>query len=124
MTGYTREPRRYHRALLVAVLLTVSLPLANSLTPHPVNASPGTFPVDFYLHKQSSATLNTITTTLWANATLLWSASTQTESRSVRNTQPGQWDYYSQPALAGNMTLTAPATVHLWMSASIALSGT
>ncbi len=124
MTGYTREPRRYHRALLVAVLLTVSLPLANSLTPHPVNASPGNFPVNFYLHKQSSKTLNTITTTLWANATQSWSAATQTESRSVRNTQPGQWDYYSQPALAGNMTLTAPATVHFWMSASITLSGT
>src|SRR2546426_278371 len=124
MTGYTREPRRYHRALLVAVLLTVSLPLANSLTPHPVNASPGNFPVNFYLHKQSSKTLNTITTTLWANATQSWSAATQTESRSVRNTQPGQWDHYSQPALAGNMTLTAPATVHFWMSASITRSRT
>src|SRR2546425_27151 len=124
MTGYTREPRRYHRALLVAVLLTVSLPLGNSLTPHPVNANPGNFPVTFYLHKQPSTTLNTITTTLWANATQSWSAATQTESRSVRNTQLGQWDYYSQPALAGNMILTAPATVHFWMSASITLSGT
>src|SRR5216683_4953197 len=104
MTGFTREPGRYRRALFVAVLLTVSLPLANSLTPRPVNASPGNFPVSFYLHKQSSTTLNTIpTTTLWANATQSWSAATQTESRSVRNTQLGQWDYYSQPALAGNM---------------------
>jgi len=97
----------------------------NSLTPHPVNANPGNFPVTFYLHKQSSKSLNTIpTTTLWANATQLWSTATQTESRSVRNTQLGQWDYYSQPALAGNMTITAPATVRLWISASTTLSGT
>src|SRR5215471_10802235 len=124
MTEFTLGPKQFRRALLVAVLLSTTLPLASYLSPHPVNANPGNFPLTLYLHKQSSKTINLITTTLWANATQIWSPLVQTEIRNVRNTQPGQWDYYSQPALAGNLTITAPVTIHLWMSASTVLSGT
>src|SRR5215831_18010533 len=124
MTGFTLGPRQFRRALLVAVLFSTTLPLASYLSPRLVNANPGNFPLTLNLHKQSSKTINLITTTLWANATQLWSTTVQTEIRNVRNTQPGQWDYYSQPAMAGNLTITAPITIHLWMSASTALSGT
>src|SRR5215831_7410178 len=124
MTGFTLGPRQFRRALLVAVLFSTTLPLASYLSPRLVNANPGNFPLTLNLHKQSSKTINLITTTLWANATQLWSTTVQTETRNVRNTQPGQWDYYSQPAVAGNLTITAPATIHLWMSASTTLSGT
>jgi KaiC/GvpD/RAD55 family RecA-like ATPase len=123
MTGCTREPRPRRRAFLVAVLLSASLLLADQSMLHQAQANPGNYPVSFYFHNQSTKTIDTISTTLWANASQSWSSATQTENRGVRNGMPGQWDFYSEPALAGNLTLSSPTVTHLWISASATLSG-
>src|SRR5713101_8059806 len=123
MTGCTREARPWPRAIPLAVLLSVSLLLGSYAIPHPARANPGNYPVNLYFHRQASKTLDQITSTLWANATQYWSSTTQTENRAVRTGTPGIWDYYSQPALAGNLTTVAAATFHVWLSANVVLSG-
>lgn len=105
------------------MLLSGSLLLADQFTSHTAAANPGNYPVSFYFHKQSSKTINTITTTLWANASQSWSSTAQTENQPVKNGAPAQWDFYSQPALAGNLTLTSVVVAHLWISASANLAG-
>ena len=85
----------------------------------PSAAAPSTQqPATFFFHKQITKTLNTITTNLWANTTKSWSATNQNEQRTVSSSTPGIWHFYSQPALAGNTTLTAPLTFVLYFSSS------
>ncbi len=122
MTGCTREARPWHRAIPLAVLLSVSL-LFGSYAPYPVKANPGNYPVSLYFHRQASKTLDQITSVLWANVTQSWSSTTQTENRAVKSGTPGIWDFYSQPALAGNLSMIAPAAFHTWLSASTTTSG-
>src|SRR5713226_18771 len=123
MTGCTREARPWPRAIPLAVLLSVSLLLGSYTLTHPAKANPGNYPSSLFFHKQTSKTLDLTTSNLWANATQSWSSTTQTENRAVRSGTPGLWDYYSQPALPGNLSIIAPATFHIWLSASTTISG-
>lgn len=75
-------------------------------------------PSTFFFHKQNTKTLNTITTNLWANTTKSWAATNQNEQRTVSSSTPGVWHFYSQPAFAGNTTLSGPLTFVLYFSAS------
>ncbi len=88
------------------------------------NAAPSQ-PATFYFHKQSSRTLNNVTTALWANTTLAWSGSTQTDVRSgIKSGIPAVWDFYSQPAIAGNVTLTGPLTFNVYLGSSAVTGST
>jgi KaiC/GvpD/RAD55 family RecA-like ATPase len=96
--------------LALAIALAPSIPSAAA----PLTQQPSTF----FFHKQSTKTLNTITTNLWANTTKSWSATNQNEQRSVSSSTPGIWHFYSQPAIAGNTTITGPLTFVLYFSSS------
>lgn len=56
---------------------------------------------------------------LWANTTQLWASTTQAEVRTAARTSPAVWDFYSQPAAAGNVTFTGPLTFILYLSSSV-----
>ena len=102
-------------------ILLIVLAFAIAIAPNqiPSAAAPSTQqPATFFFHKQTMKTLNTITTNLWANTTKSWSATNQNEQRTVSSSTPGIWHFYSQPALAGNTTLTAPLTFVLYFSSS------
>jgi KaiC/GvpD/RAD55 family RecA-like ATPase len=106
-----------------AVVITL-LALAIVLIPNhlPAVAAVGTpQPSTFYFHNQTTKTLNTVTTYLWANTTQAWSTSIQSEQRNVVSGTPGIWNYYSQPALAGNVNFTGPTTFVLYL---VSTSGT
>src|SRR2546422_5913225 len=55
----------------------------------------------FYFHKQTSKTINAVTTSLWSNTTSLCSQSTQSEQRNLSG-GPAVFNFYSQPVIAGN----------------------
>ncbi len=107
------------------VLLTVLVLAIVLATNHLPNvAAPATpQPSTFFFHAQNTKTLNTITTILWANTTQAWSASVQTEQRTVSSSSLGVWHFYSQPALAGNVSFTGPLTFVLYLSSSSATGG-
>src|SRR6266704_3509679 len=108
-----------------AVLITL-LALAIVLIPNhlPNVAAPGTSqPSTFIFHSQSTKTLNTITSTLWANTTQAWSGTAQTDQRTVSSSTPGIWHYYSQPGLAGNVSFTGPLTFVLYLVSSSGTGG-
>ncbi len=108
-----------------AVLITL-LALAIVLIPNhlPNVAAPGTAqPAIFFFHSQSTKTLNTITSTFWANTTQAWSGTAQTDQRTVSSSTPGIWHYYSQPGLAGNVTFTGPLTFVLYFVSSSGTGG-
>ncbi len=105
---------RVNTALVVLALTIVLIPNLPVDVQGPGPSQPSTF----FLHKQSSKTLNTITTTLWANTTQLWASTTQTEQRSASRSSPGVWDFYTEPVLAGNVTFTGPLTFTLYLLAS------
>src|SRR6266568_4974816 len=103
-----------------AALITL-LALAIVLVPNhlPNAAAPGTSqPATFYFHSQNTKTLNTITSSFWANTTQAWSGTAQTDQRTVSSSTPGIWHYYSQPGLAGNVTFTGPLTFVLYFVSS------
>src|SRR5438094_9807539 len=100
-----------------AVLITL-LALAIVLVPNhlPNVAAPGTSqPATFFFHSQNTKTLNTITSSFWANTTQAWSGTAQTDQRTVSSSTPGIWHYYSQPGMAGNVSFTGPLTFVLYL---------
>src|SRR2546425_568578 len=102
-------------------VLFIVLVLATALVPNPLPnvAAPGTpQPSIFYFHRQSIKTLDTVNTNLWANTSQIWSTTVQAEQRTVSSSTPGLWNFYSEPAIAGNVTLTGPLTFILYFSAS------
>src|SRR6266571_1552858 len=108
-----------------AVLITL-LALAIVLIPNhlPNVAAPGTAqPAIFFFHSQSTKTLNTITSTFWANTTQAWSGTAQIDQRTVSSSTPGIWHYYSQPGLAGNVSFTGPLTFVLYLVSSSGTGG-
>ena len=108
-----------------AVLITL-LSLAIVLVPNhlPNLAAPGTSqPATFFFHSQNTKTLNTITSSFWANTTQAWSGTAQTDQRTVSSSTPGIWHYYSQPGLAGNVSLTGPLTFVLYLVSSSGTGG-
>jgi len=105
------------RISIALVILAILIVLSPSF-PLNVHSAPPSQPATFYLHKQDSKTLNTITTNLWANTTQLWASSTQTEARNAVRNSPGIWNFYTQPELAGNATFTGPLTFILYLSSS------
>jgi len=74
-------------------------------------------PSTFYFHKQTSKTINTVTTTLWANTTKLWASSTQTEQRNL-GAGTATFDFYSEPSLAGNVTIQGFINFTIYLAAS------
>jgi len=108
-----------------AVLITL-LALAMVLVPNnlPSVAAPATpQPATFYFHSQNTKTLNTITSSFWANTTQAWSGTAQTDQRTVSSSTPGIWHYYSQPGLAGNVSFTGPLTFVLYLVSSSGTGG-
>src|SRR6266705_1005825 len=108
-----------------AVLITL-LALAIVLVPNhlPNVAAPGTSqPATFFFHSQNTKTLNTITSSIWANTTQAWSGTAQTDQRTVSSSTPGIWHYYSQPGLAGNVSFTGPLTFVLYLVSSSGTGG-
>ena len=105
---------KVNSALVILALTIALIPTFPVNVQGPAPSQPSTF----FLHKQDSKTLNTITTTLWANTTQLWASTTQTEQRSASRSSPGVWNFYTQPVLAGNLTFTGPLTFTLYLSAS------
>ena len=108
-----------------AVLITL-LALAIVLVPNhlPNAAAPGTSqPATFYFHSQNTKTLNTITSSFWANTTQAWSGTAQADQRTVSSSTPGLWHYYSQPGLAGNVSFTGPITFVLYLVSSSGTGG-
>src|SRR6266566_3125779 len=108
-----------------AVLITL-LALAIVLIPNhlPNVAAPGTSqPATFFFHSQNTKTLNTITSSFWANTTQAWFGTAQTDQRTVSSSTPGIWHYYSQPGLAGNVSFTGPLTFVLYLVSSSGTGG-
>src|SRR2546427_2862856 len=108
-----------------AAVITI-LALAIVLVPNhlPNVAAPGTTqPATFFFHSQNTKTLNTITSSFWANTTQAWSGTAQTDQRTVSSSTPGIWHYYSQPGLAGNVSFTGPLTFVLYLVSSSGTGG-
>ncbi|OLE90877.1 MAG: hypothetical protein AUF79_08035 [Crenarchaeota archaeon 13_1_20CM_2_51_8] len=108
-----------------AVLITL-LAFAIVLLPNhfPNVAAPGTSqPATFFFHSQNTKTLNTITSSFWANTTQAWSGTAQTDQRTVSSSTPGTWHFYSQPGLAGNVSFTGPLTFTLYFVSSSGTGG-
>jgi len=109
------------KAALITLLALAIVLLPNHL---PNVAAPGTSqPSTFYFHSQNTKTLNTITSSFWANTTQAWSGTAQTDQRTVSSSTPGIWHYYSQPGLAGNVSLTGPLTFVLYLVSSSGTGG-
>jgi len=109
------------KAALITLLALAIVLIPNHL---PNVAAPGTAqPAIFFFHSQSTKTLNTITSTFWANTTQAWSGTAQTDQRTVSSSTPGIWHYYSQPGLAGNVTFTGPLTFVLYFVSSSGTGG-
>src|SRR5438552_17930076 len=109
------------KAALITLLALVIILVPNHL-PNAV-ASGSLQPSTFYFHNQATKTLNTISTYLWANTSQTWSSGAQFESRNVASGTPGVWNYYSQPAMAGNVTFTGPVTFVLYLISSSGTGG-
>src|SRR5437879_3823051 len=109
------------KAALITLIALVIVLVPNHL-PNAV-ASGSLQPSTFYFHNQATKTLNTISTYLWANTSQTWSSGAQFESRNVVSGTPGVWNYYSQPAMAGNVTFTGPVTFVLYLISSSGTGG-
>src|SRR5207253_261996 len=109
------------KAVLIT-LLALAIVLVPNHLPNAV-ASGSLQPSTFYFHNQATKTLNTISTYLWANTSQTWSSGAQFESRNVVSGTPGVWNYYSQPAMAGNVTFTGPVTFVLYLISSSVTGG-
>src|SRR5256712_12348110 len=108
-----------------AVLITL-LALAIILVPNqfPNVAAPATSqPATFFFHSQNTKTLNTITSSFWANTTQAWSGTAQTDQITVSSSTPGTWHFYSHPGLAGNVSFPAPLTFTLYFVSSSGTGG-
>src|SRR5207245_3962292 len=103
-------------------LIALAIVLVPNHLPNAV-ASGSLQPSTFYFHNQATKTLNTISTYLWANTSQTWSSGAQFESRNVVSGTPGVWNYYSQPAMAGNVTFTGPVTFVLYLISSSGKAG-
>lgn len=88
-----------------------------SLLPGSARASFPSQPATFYFHKQASKSINTVTTTLWANTTKSWASSTQTEQRSLSG-GTAAFDFYGQPSSLGNVTIQGSTNFTIYMGAS------
>lgn len=110
-----RSSRGARLGLVFVLVLSNIFVLDPSPTVHAATQEPATF----FLHKQSSKTINTINSNLWSNTTRFWSPGTQTENRTISTLIPGTWDFYTQPALAGNVTLAGLLNSTLYLSVSL-----
>ena len=109
------------KAVLITLLALAIVLLPNHL---PNVSAPGTSqPATFFFHSQNTKTLNTITSSFWANTTQAWSGTAQTDQRTVSSSTPGIWHYYSQPGLAGNVSFTGPLTFVLYLVSSSGTGG-
>jgi KaiC/GvpD/RAD55 family RecA-like ATPase len=109
------------KAVLITLLAFAIVLIPNHL---PNVAAPLTLqPATFYFHSQNTRTLNTITSSFWANTTQAWSGTAQTDQRTVASSAPGIWHYYSQPGLAGNVSFTGPLTFVLYFVSSSGTGG-
>jgi len=109
------------KAVLITLLALAVVLLPNHL---PNVAAPATpQPATFFFHGQNTKTLNTITSSFWANTTQAWSGAAQTDQRTVSSSTPGTWHFYSQPGLAGNVSFTGPLTFILYFVSSSGTGG-
>src|SRR5947208_16652571 len=92
-----RTTARLFYLFIVASLILIP---ALSITLH---GSPPAQTSIFYFHKQTSKTINAVTTSLWSNTTSLWSPSTQSEQLNLTG-GPAVFNFYSQPVMTGNVT--------------------
>jgi hypothetical protein len=103
-------------ALILSLMLLMGfLPLGHA--PSPSQAS------SFYFHSQSSKIVDGVTTSLWANTTQFWSSSVQKQNRSAVGGSPAVWEYYSQPRMAGNVSLSGPITFGVYLASSAKTGG-
>ena len=109
------------KAALITLIALATVLVPNHL-PNAV-ASGSLQPSTFYFHNQATKTLNTVSTYLWSNTSQTWSSGAQFESRNVVSGTPGVWNYYSQPAMAGNVTFTGPVTFVLYLISSSGTGG-
>ncbi len=103
-------------------LLSITCLLVFPCLPGKVHAPGVSQPSTFYFHKQISKTINTVTTTLWANTTKLWASFTQTELRTL-GAGTVTFDFYSQPGLAGNVTIQGFINFTIYLGASTNTGG-
>src|SRR3989454_2718597 len=109
------------KAVLITLLALAIVLLPNHL---PNVSAPGTSqPATFFFHSQNTKTLNTITSSFWANTTQALSGTAQTDQRTVSSSTPGTWHFYSQPGLAGNVSFTGPLTFTLYFVSSSGTGG-
>src|SRR6266704_944095 len=108
-------------ARLLYLFLVASLVLIPALSISVHGSSPAQTSI-FYFHKQSSKTINAVTTSLWSNTTSLWSPSTQIEQRDLSG-GPAVFNFYGQPVLAGNVTIQGYVNFTLYLQASSSTGG-
>jgi len=108
-------------ARLFFLFIVASFVLIPSLSIR-VHGSPPAQTSIFYFHKQTSKTINAVTTSLWSNTTSLWSPSTQNEQRNLSG-GPAVFNFYSQPVLAGNVIIQGYVNFTLYLQASSSTSG-
>src|SRR3989475_5345070 len=106
---------------LFYLFLVASLVLIPALSISVHGSSPAQTSI-FYFHKQSSKTINAVTTSLWSNTTSLWSPSTQIEQRDLSG-GPAVFNFYGQPVLAGNVTIQGYVNFTLYLQASSSTGG-
>src|SRR6266566_4775700 len=106
---------------LFYLFIVASLVLIPALSISVHGSSPAQTSI-FYFHKQSSKTINAVTTSLWSNTTSLWSPSTQIEQRDLSG-GPAVFNFYSQPVLAGNVTVQGYVNFTLYLQASSSTGG-
>src|SRR5437588_2075530 len=107
-------------ARLFYLFIIASLVLIPALSIRVHGSSPAQTSI-FYFHKQTSKTINAVTTSLWSNTTGLWSPSTQSEQRNLSG--PAVFNFYSQPIIAGNVTVQGYVNFTLCLQASSSTGG-
>src|SRR5207249_9112086 len=108
-------------AYLFYLFIVASLVLIPALSIRVHGSSPAQTSI-FYFHKQSSKTINAVTTNLWSNTTSLWSPSTQIEQRNLSG-GPKVFNFYSEPILARNVTIQGYVNFTLYLIASSITGG-
>jgi hypothetical protein len=101
--------------ILSLMLLMGFLPLGHAPSPNQASS--------FYFHSQSSKIVDGVATSLWANTTQFWSSSVQKQNRSAVGGAPAVWEYYSQPRMAGNVSLSGPITFGVYLASSAKTGG-
>ena len=128
-TSYASEHRGARDSMLArdwTIAVTPALILSLVLLPgfFPLGHAPSLNQASsFYFHSQSSKTVNGVTTNLWANTTQFWPSLTQTQNRSAVKGSPAVWQYYTQPRMSGNVSLSGPVTFGVYLASSAKTGG-